>query len=64
MHIKPLYTNADYQEVITELMAFEAQGLLMPAEFLYIDIMSELLEAFEAKHDPQRWYQQHCKQHR
>ncbi len=52
MDIKPVYTESDYQKVIIELMGFEAQGLLLPAEFLYIDIMSELLDAFNAKHGP------------
>ena len=61
MNIKPLYTKEDYQEVINELMAFEAQGLLAPAELFYIEIMCDLIEAFEAKNDPEHWCQGHCK---
>jgi hypothetical protein len=59
MNIKPLYTQADYQEVIIELMAYEAQGLLTPADFLNLEILAELADAFEAKHDPKHWYLQH-----
>ena len=64
MAIRPIYTEAEYREVILELMAFEAQGLLLPAEFLYIEIMSELLEAFDARHHPEGCYRVHCKQHK
>jgi hypothetical protein len=53
MDIRPLYTEADCHAVMVELMAFEAQGLLRGSELLYIDIMSELLDAFEAKHPHQ-----------
>lgn len=60
MELKPIYTEVDYRETLYELMALEAQGLLMSSETLYIEIMSELLEFFEAQHNPEHWYQQHC----
>jgi hypothetical protein len=60
MELKPIYTEIDYNEVLFELMALEAQGLLMPSETLYIEIMSELLDYFEVQHNPEYWYQQHC----
>ena len=60
MELKPIYTDVDYKQALFELMTLEAYGLLMPSEALYIEIMSELLESFEAQHDPEHWYQQHC----
>jgi hypothetical protein len=59
MELKPIYTEVDYKEVLFELMALEAYGLLMPSETLYIEIMSELLDYFEAQHNPEHWYHQH-----
>jgi hypothetical protein len=61
MDIKPLYTEADYEEALNELMSFEAQGLLTPTDFFYIEVMIELLDAFNAKHDPKLWCEGHYK---
>ncbi|MDF2940783.1 MAG: hypothetical protein K0R66_1425 [Gammaproteobacteria bacterium] len=55
MNIKPIYTEVDYQEVLAELMAYEAQGMLAPDELFYIEVMTDLLEAFKTKHDPRHW---------
>jgi hypothetical protein len=61
MDIKPLYTKEDYEEAINELMAYEARGFLVADELSYVEVMSELLEAFETKNDPEYWHQGCCK---
>jgi len=59
MDIHPLRTDTDYQHALTELMALESQGFFSAHELKYIEVLSELIEAFDAKHNPNHWCELH-----
>lgn len=54
MHIKPIKTKADYKAALKEIERLMSAELNTP-EGEKLDVMTTLVEAYEAKHYPMDW---------